>query len=382
MIEPWELVEAARRRGLEWYAGVPCSFLTPLINHLINDERLTYIASANEGDALATAAGAAVGGRRACVMMQNSGLGNAVNPLTSLTYVFHIPLLVICTWRGEPGVTDEPQHQLMGRITPRLFETMELPWEVFPRDPRELEPVLARAEAHLARKRRPYALLMRKDTLAPCPLRKGILEGRARLVASRRTFFRDASCPSRMEALKRVVALTPEKGMVLVATTGHLGRELFALSDRANHLYLVGSMGCASSFGLGLALARPDLRIVVLDGDGACLMRMGNLATIGAYAPSNLIHLVFDNEVHDSTGAQATVSRWLSFAGIAEACGYPMVMEGDDLGLLDALFAEDSPGPKFGHLKIRPGTPEHLPRPNLSPEEVLRRLMAHIGSGA
>ncbi|HEY9725058.1 MAG TPA: thiamine pyrophosphate-binding protein, partial [Chroococcales cyanobacterium] len=124
MIQAEEFVEAARHLGFGWYAGVPCSFITPFINYVINDTQLTYISSANEGDALATAAGAAIGGKRAVVMMQNSGLGNAVNPLTSLAYIFRIPLLLICTLRGDPQIEDEPQHQLMGQITGQLLETM------------------------------------------------------------------------------------------------------------------------------------------------------------------------------------------------------------------------------------------------------------------
>jgi phosphonopyruvate decarboxylase len=140
-------------------------------------------------------------------------------------------------------------------------------------------------------------------------------------------------------------------------------------------------MGCASSLGLGLSLARPDLKVVVIDGDGAALMRMGNFATIGTYGGSNLIHILLDNECHDSTGAQATVSSGVRFAKIAEACGYGITLEGDDPLLLDALFTADTDNrPKFGHLKIRSGTLKNLPRPSVSPEAVLQRLMSHIGS--
>ena len=384
MIQAEEFVEAARKIGFEWYAGVPCSFLTPFINYVISDDKLTYISSANEGDALATAAGAVIGGKQAVVMMQNSGLGNAVNPLTSLTYTFRIPLLLISTLRGDPNLKDEPQHQLMGRIAGKLLETMTVPWEFFPTEAAEIEPVLQRAQAYMRRERRPYALIMRKGTVAPyalhplsTPLKKRKTNG------YQKSFFRDNGKEriSRSEALGRIVELTEPQNTVVIATTGYTGRELFALSDRSNHLYLVGSMGCASSLGLGLSLARPDLNIVVIDGDGAALMRMGNFATIGAYGSSNLTHILLDNEVHDSTGAQATVSGGVSFAQIAEACGYAIALEGDDLSLLDALFAADTNHrPKFGHLKIRPGTIKNLPRPSLSPEDVLQRLITHIGS--
>jgi phosphonopyruvate decarboxylase len=144
---------------------------------------------------------------------------------------------------------------------------------------------------------------------------------------------------------------------------------------------MVGSMGCASSLGLGLSLARPDLTVLVIDGDGAALMRLGNFATIGTYARSNLIHLVLDNEAHDSTGAQATVSAGVSFARIAQACGYGLALEGDNLALLDTLFAAPAHGrPRFGHLKICTGTLADLPRPSLTPDQALNRFMAHIGS--
>jgi phosphonopyruvate decarboxylase len=381
LIQANDFVEAARQRGVQWYAGVPCSFLTPFINYVINDEHLTYISSANEGDALAAAAGAAIGGNRACVMMQNSGLGNAVNPLSSLTYVFRIPLLLICTHRGAPGLQDEPQHALMGGITTTLFETMQVPWEPFPAEAAEIEAVLTRADEYMRRERRPYSLIMQKGTVAPNALKQQQPTITSPfLEAEPRSLFTHHRRPSRNEVLRRLIALTPEGDTVLVATTGYTGRELFALADRPTHLYMVGSMGCASSLGLGLSLARPDLTVLVIDGDGAALMRLGNFATIGAYGGSNLIHLVLDNEAHDSTGAQATVSAGVSFARIAQACGYGLTLEGDDLALLDSLFTAPSyRRPRFGHLKIRTGTLESLPRPSLTPDQALNRLMAHIG---
>jgi Thiamine pyrophosphate-requiring enzymes [acetolactate synthase, pyruvate dehydrogenase (cytochrome), glyoxylate carboligase, phosphonopyruvate decarboxylase] len=181
--------------------------------------------------------------------------------------------------------------------------------------------------------------------------------------------------------LRHIIHLTPESESVIIATTGYTGRELFALIDRANHLYMVGSMGCASSLGLGLALARPDLQVVIIDGDGAALMRMGNFSTIGTYGGSNLIHLVLDNEAHDSTGAQATVSANVRFADIAAACGYAVAYDGEDPCLIDELFSvKNTTGPGFGHLKIKTGTIENLPRPDVKPPEVLRRLMKHIGT--
>jgi phosphonopyruvate decarboxylase len=381
MIEAEAFVEAARKLGYAWYTGVPCSFLTPFINYVINDANLTYISSANEGDAVATAAGAAVAGKRAVAMMQNSGLGNAVSPLTSLTYVFRVPILVICTHRGEPGLKDEPQHELMGRITDQMFETMEIPWEQFPAEASGIEAALQRAQDHFQREHRPYGLIMKKGTVAAHALKRQARAWTSSGEHPIRQFALTPGCVSRNEALRRVLELTNDRDTVLIATTGYTGRELYALADRPNHFYMVGSMGCASSFGLGLALARPDLKVVVIDGDGAALMRMGNFATTGAYGAGNLVHLLLDNEAHDSTGAQATVSAGVSFARIAGACGYGSTMEGNDLALIDALVTEPaSDRPRFGHLKIRAGTIEDLPRPSVTPPQVLERLMAHIGS--
>lgn len=379
MIHARDFVDAAQTRGYDFYAGVPCSFLTPFINYVIGARGLSYVSAANEGDAVALAAGAVIGGRRAVAMMQNSGLGNAVSPLTSLTHTFEIPLLIICTHRGAPGVSDEPQHALMGTITERLFDTMGIAHATFPRAVAAIEPALDALAAHAAAARRPYALIMEKGTCQPHPLAAPPASA-ARVPASvvGAGFSMPAAArPSRADALARVLDATAAPGSVVIATTGYSGRELYALADRPNHFYMVGSMGCATSLGLGLALARPDLRVVVVDGDGAALMRMGNLATIGAYAPPNLVHLLLDNEAHDSTGAQATVTASTDFAAIAAACGYAQVRRSDALDDIEPLCAGRA-GPAFLHLKIRTGTLADLPRPALTPPAVLQRLMAHI----
>lgn len=389
MIEAAQFVEAARRRGFAWYAGVPCSFLTPFINYVLQDPMLHYISAANEGDAVALMAGVALGaqgGERGVTMMQNSGLGNAVSPLTSLTWTFRLPQLLIVTWRGEPGVSDEPQHALMGPITPALLETMEIPWEPFPRDAEAIEPALARAVKHMDETGRPYALVMQKGSVAPYPLERCQLERPAACMpqAEWRGVPEDG-LPSRREALERVIAHTPLDSTVVLASTGFCGRELYALDDRPNQLYMVGSMGCVMPLALGLSLARPDLHVVALDGDGAALMRMGAFATLGAYGRGNLTHLLLDNGAHDSTGGQATVSPQVSFAGVAAACGYASAIEGDDLSLVDTLLrrpaaGEDEPhGPRFARLTIRRGTPDGLPRPTISPADVKARLMRHLG---
>ena len=322
MIEARDFIEAARERGFGWYAGVPCSYLTPFINYVVQDPSLHYLSMANEGDAVALIAGATLGnGGAPCgvAMMQNSGLGNAVSPLTSLTWTFRLPQLLIVTWRGQPGGSDEPQHALMGPITPAMLTTMEIPWELFPAERPALGAALDRARAHLSDSGRPYALVMPKGCVAPHALGAEIRPARrAAPAAAVLEPHRHApnARPSRRAALEAVVAHTPAASTVVLAGTGFCGRELYALADRPNQLYMVGSMGCVAPLALGLALARPDLTVVALDGDGAALMRLGVLATIGAYGPPNLRHLLLDNGVHDSTGGQATVSPVVSFAGL------------------------------------------------------------------
>jgi phosphonopyruvate decarboxylase len=393
VIEARHFVEAARERGFEWYAGVPCSYLTPFINYVLQDSSLHYVSMANEGDAVALVAGVALAGvpggghRRGIAMMQNSGLGNAVSPLTSLTWTFRLPQLLIVTWRGQPGVPDEPQHALMGPITPTMLDTMEIRWELFPTEAAQIGPALDRAIAHMDSTGRPYALVMQKGSVATDPLRPGADAIRTR--SSRATAvvgsLQGASPErvSRQEALREVVARTPPDSSAVLASTGFCGRELYAVDDRPNHLYMVGSMGCVVPLALGLALARPDLRVVALDGDGAALMRMGAFATVGAYGPANLWHLLLDNGAHDSTGGQATVSPNVSFAEVAAACGYASSLETDALGRISEwLLGAPLDGPRFARLRIRTGTPADLPRPSVTPVDVKTRLMQHFAPRA
>jgi phosphonopyruvate decarboxylase len=390
VIEAHQFVEAARNRGFDWYAGVPCSFLTPFINFVLGHDSLRYVSMGNEGDAVALIAGVALAGdggaghRRAITMMQNSGLGNAVSPLTSLTWTFQLPQLLIVTWRGEPRTVDEPQHALMGPITPALLETMQIPWELFPSDASGIGAALDRAIAHMDGTGRPYCLLMQKGSVAPCGLEssKGLGSPKIRAIAAPWREIRTRR-PSRQDALREVVARTTPGSTAILASTGYCGRELYAIADRPNQIYMVGSMGCVVSWALGLALARPDLNVLALDGDGAALMRMSAMATAGAYGPPNLKHLLLDNGAHDSTGGQATVSPNISFAGVAAACGYARAIEGDDLGELAAWLEEPwRSGPSFARLSIRTGTPADLPRPSISPADVKGRFMRHFGGGA
>jgi phosphonopyruvate decarboxylase len=369
-------LDTARARGFGFYSGVPCSYLTPFINTAARHRDLTYVGAANEGDAVAAAAGATLGGMGAVAMFQNSGLGNAVSPLTSLTWTFRLPVLLIVTWRGEPGgAADEPQHELMGRITPGLLETMDIPWRRFPSEDDAVGPALDAAQAQMAESGRPFALVMSKGSVAPSELEAA--------VATTRT---PAAVPSpiaepnldRRDTLSALRDAAGERD-VLLATTGFTGRELYALGDRADQLYMVGSMGCIASLGLGLALAQSSRRIIAIDGDGALLMRLGVLATVGAVAPANLVHVVIDNGMHESTGGQATVSATTDLAAAAVACGYARVLRAREAGdVVAALEAAD--GPTLLHVPVRPGTATPLPRPSVTPVEVAARLKAHLAA--
>ena len=209
MINAETFIEAARGHGFSWYTGVPCSYLTPFINYVINDDQLSYISSANEGDAVATAAGLTLGGQSAAVMMQNSGLGNAVNPLTSLAHTFAVPLLLIVTHRGKPGRRDEPQHELMGKITGGLFDLMEIPREPFPADERDIGPALERANRYLTERQRPYALLMEQGTVAPHPLEGESIPSRAGIQCLRKSIAEAPAQLNRGQALPESDAATP-----------------------------------------------------------------------------------------------------------------------------------------------------------------------------
>jgi phosphonopyruvate decarboxylase len=375
MIEAASFISAALRRGFGLYTGVPCSYLTPFINYTISADTLRYVGAANEGDAVAIAAGCELGGRRAIVLFQNSGLGNAVNPLTSLTHTFRLPVLLIVTWRGEPkGAVDEPQHELMGEITPQLLELMGIPWALFPEQEADIEPVLDRAVAHLTTALRPFALVMRKGSVA---------ETRLTTSPVRLPAVRAASVPRLTPVAQRQAILAAIRAAsgedLLVATTGFTGRELFALGDTPNQLYMVGSMGCAVSLALGLAIARPDRRVIAIDGDGAALMRLGALTTVGAERPANLVHVLIDNGQHESTGGQATVSAGVDFCGIAAGVGYPDVHAAATGGEVLALLSDRRPGLRFLHVPVLPGVAAGLPRPSMSPAAVAERFRAWLG---
>ena len=379
MIKAAEFIEPLRARGYSHFAGVPCSYLKPFINYVIGDQNLKYTGAASEGEAVGISMGAYLAGGRTVTMCQNSGLGNMVNPLTSLNFPFQVPTLLITTWRGEPGRPDEPQHQLMGQITHQLLETMRVPWLPFPDEPSDIAKVLDEADASMRGRNLPFALVMSEGSVAehelaaqPAPervstnIRTGeILDLRARMI--------------RTEALQTILGAL-QGNEAIIATTGKTGRELFTIADRPNHLYVVGGMGTASAIGLGVCLKRPNQPVVIIDGDGAALMKLGAFATIGYYQPANLLHIILDNEAHDSTGGQATASPIVDFAKVATAANYRNAIRVDARENLDAVIRElrRMPGPSLLHVKIRQGSPKNLGRPTVKPHEVKERFMRFL----
>jgi phosphonopyruvate decarboxylase len=377
MIEAGAFIEPARARGFSLYSGVPCSYLKPFINYVIDDENLRYVGAANEGDAVAVAAGAELAGQRGVVMFQNSGFGNTVNALTSLTHTFRIPVLIIVTLRGEPGgPADEPQHEMMGQITTDLLELMGIAWDWFPTDVADVEPTLERAVATMDSEHKPFALVMRKGSVAKHALRSlpEVAPPEAQSVPA------TVATASR-SAMLRAVQQNVDANSVVIATTGYTGRELYALDDRSNQLYMVGSMGCAVSLGLGVALACPDRQVIVLDGDGALLMRLGALAMLGYQRPANLTHILLDNRIHESTGGQSTLSESVDFCALAAASGYPSVTSADTPEKLAAVLSNASSQLTFVYAPTLPGVPDGLPRPTITPAEVADRLRVHIAGG-
>jgi phosphonopyruvate decarboxylase len=372
VIDAHVLTEKLGAIGFEVFSGLPCSYLTPLINTVIADPEIDYVGVTNEGDAVAVACGAALGGKLGVVLFQNSGLGNAVSPLTSLTATFGIPLLVLVTWRGQPGgATDEPQHGLMGSITPQLLELMDIPWDTLPSEESGLDEVLQRVAASM-RERRPHALIVEKGTIA------GDASPGHRASSAERAPYPSASGaiadPFEQDDVLRAVQSGVGDREAILATTGFTGRALCALDDRPNQLYMVGSMGCVSSLGLGLAKAQPERRVVVLDGDGALLMRMGALAILGYERPPNLLHIVLDNGVHDSTGAQATVSPSVDVPALAHACGYPQVRSVASLAEFEEVLRGEQQELTLLHVRTSPRADRKLPRPELTPQQVGERF--------
>ncbi|WCT58213.1 phosphonopyruvate decarboxylase [Paenibacillus kyungheensis] len=368
--------EELKRLGFDFFTGVPCSFLKDLINYAINE--CDYVGAANEGDAVAIASGAYLGGRKAVVLMQNSGLTNAVSPLTSLNYTFKLPVLGFVSLRGEAGVADEPQHELMGQITTQMLDLMQVKWAYLADEWEEAQIQLQQADNYIAQNQT-FFFVVKKGTF-----NKEALQQSTHVFTHQPSIINrptDTESPrlTRFQVLDTINRLK-DASSIQLATTGFTGRELYEVEDSAQNLYMVGSMGCISSLGLGVSLAQPSKKVIAIDGDGALLMRMGNLATNGQYGPSNMLHVVLDNQCHDSTGGQDTVSATIDFAAIAAGCGYRHVEVVYTTEQLEAAITlwQQQPQLTFIYIPTIKGAKDNLSRPSIKPYEVKERLVKYI----
>jgi phosphonopyruvate decarboxylase len=366
--------DAVRSEGLDFFTGVPDSLLKDFCAYVTDHAgNRQHVIAANEGGAVALAAGHYLAtGRPALVYMQNSGQGNAVNPLVSLadSEVFGIPMLLLVGWRGEPGHPDEPQHVKQGKVTVGLFQALGIHAEVLPSD---LQPALASLRECLRRMRAstsPVALIVKSGTFERYKLQNEVV-----------TSFE----LGREAALKLVLDRVGD-GAVVVATTGMTSREMFehrvatARSHRAD-FRTVGCMGHASQIALGVALAHPDREVFCLDGDGAVIMHMGALAIIGSQKPVNFRHVVFNNGAHDSVGGQPTAAFHMDIPQIAAACGYQLSLRAQTAQDIETSMARicDVPGPSLLEIRVNKGARANLGRPTALPAENKRELMRYLG---
>jgi len=365
MISPERFYQSLEAEGVAFLAGVPDSLLKEFcayVDAVLPPEN--HIISANEGTAVALAAGFHLAtGLLPMVYLQNSGLGNTINPLLSLAdpEVYSLPMVVLVGWRGMPGVKDEPQHVKQGRVTPGLLDAMEIPWRELTGDEHAAYEA-ASWVTHTAKEiGGPVVLLVHKSAFSPA-------ENRGPAVTV------EGAEITREHAIS-VITSSLRSDTTIVSTTGMISRELYEQrnrlgQDRSTDFLTVGSMGHCSQIALGIALARPELNVCVLDGDGAAIMHMGGMASIGSSNVGNLFHIVLNNGVHDSVGGQPTVSQDISLDGIAKACGYDIVAEtvSTEAGLRHAVSAlTGSQGTRFLEVMVQPGSRKDLGRPEESP---------------
>lgn len=373
MLDCAAFYQLLNRHGIEFFTGVPDSLLKDILAYFAdNTPPERNIVAANEGNAIALAAGYHLAtGKAGLVYMQNSGLGNSVNPLTSLADpdVYSLPMLLVVGWRGEPGVKDEPQHVKQGRVTLGLLETLEIPHTILPADDAGADAALRVATDSMRERNAPYALVVRKGTFEPYSLKP-------------------RSCPdyemAREQALKLVVDRLPDDGIV-VSTTGKTSRELFEYREErgaghARDFLTVGSMGHSSQIALGIALAKPDRAVFCLDGDGAVIMHAGALAIVGERSPANFRHIVFNNGAHDSVGGQPTCGFNIDITAIARASGYRSVLRAQTPGQLrdglDQLLTAE--GPSLLEIRVQKGARKDLGRPTTTPIENKRAFMEFV----
>lgn len=376
---PSEFLNFLRQLKINFFTGVPCSFLKPLINCLISDGTIQYVVAPNEGDAIAIATGAYLAGKNSLVLSQNSGLGNMVNPLSSLAYIFEIPILIFVSLRGEKGINDAPQHALNGEITYDLLDILKIPYQILPAEFIKAKKAIAEALEIVKKTSLPYAFIIKKNTFKKNTFEQDKRKKIFKFKKNRGKIILEASGVaelSRYEAIKAILDFQ-EKNWVIIGSTGKISRELFAIKDQPNNFYMIGSMGCAASIGLGISISKPDKKIIVLDGDGALIMRMGNMPTIGFYNPSNFIHILLDNECHDSTGRQFTVSPTTEFSKIALSCNYKTASKiYTKKDLVDAFSnINNKYGPHFIHIKVKKDKALNIGRPTLTPIQIKKRFV-------
>ena len=362
-LPPDAFFEQLKSRGFDFYAGVPDSLLKDF-NAYVSDHtpENKHIIAVNEGAAMAVAAGYHLATRKfPVVYLQNSGLGNIINPLLSLVdpRVYKIPMLLLIGWRGEPGKKDEPQHVVQGKAMNSLLTDLGVTYEVLPDFEEGAASALDLATYHLRSRGSPYAFLVKRQTFLK-------YKGKSLKVDH----------PLCREEAIRIVLSKTGKFDIFVATTGFASRELYELREQASQgheqdFYVVGSMGHASSIAMGIALAKPSKNVYCIDGDGAFLMHMGAAAQIGARPLRNLKHILINNESHDSVGGQPTVSPKIDYSKVARACGYRFVATARTEAEMNTQLAEfvRADGPSFIELKVGRKTRDDLGRPKSSPKD-------------
>ena len=374
MIDPQEFVEHLQSNAVEFFTGVPDSLLKDLcgcLEHLPRADR--HIVAANEGGAIALALGYHLATRKVpLVYLQNSGLGNVINPLLSLVdeEVYSIPMLLVIGWRGEPEVHDEPQHKKQGRVMLSMLEAMEIPYSVLGPEVDHAETILVDALAYVRKASAPFALVIKKGTF------KAFTGSRVELQEFQL---------SREEAIQQVLDIMDKNDMV-VATTGMPSREVYECRAKKGEghqrdFLTVGGMGHASQIALGIALQDPERSIYCLDGDGAVLMHMGALAINGSLKARNLKHIILNNGAHDSVGGQPTVGLSIDLLSIALAVGYQHAVRAQTRQELHAslLGLKDSIGPSLLEIRVHRGARKDLGRPATTPAQNKNAFMDFIG---
>ena len=375
MLPQREIFDLSVENKIEFFTVVPDSLMKDFCAVIEESaEKDKHVISANEGNAIALASGYHLAtGKIGLVYMQNSGLGNAINPLVSLAdeKVYGMPMLLVIGWRGEDGVPDEPQHKKQGLITLSLLDNLGIPYKVLSKEEENIESMIFDLSKSIFEKNIPHAIVVRE----------GAFEKHNRSNTSPDI---EKNLLSREEALEIVLEKIPKDGVV-VSTTGKLSRELFELREKrgeghGNDFLTVGSMGHSSSIALGIALAKPDKKVYCLDGDGASIMHLGSLAIIGQHSPQNFTHILFNNGSHDSVGGQPTASSIMDFVKIAEASNYNFAVKAvSKENIIESLDKINKiPGPNFIEIEIRNGARGDLGRPTRTPLENKQDFMEFL----